>query len=256
MLLPYFGFILLLPIFGLFFNASQTLTVDFWARATEPIALSAYNVSLSLAFYASLFNGFFGFLFVWVLIRYKLVGKKLLDMAVDLPFALPTSVAGLTLATVYSESGWIGSFLSQWNTQIVYTRLGIFIAMIFVSFPFVIRTLQPVIQQLNFELEEASWSLGASPWQTFKKILFPTLFPTLITGMTLAFSRALGEYGSIVIMASNVPLKDLIAPVLIFESVELYDYSGATAIATMMISISFCLLIVLNTLQSKTKFLN
>ena len=249
----YLFFMLILPILSLLTKASETLFADFFQIATQPIAISAYIVTLSMAFFAALFNGFFGFILAWVLVRYNFPGKRILDASVDLPFALPTSVAGLTLATVYSNNGWIGSFLSKLGIQIVFTRLGIFIAMIFVSFPFVVRTLQPVLQEMEFELEEAAWSLGASPWKTFQKIVFPPLLPALLTGVTLAFSRALGEYGSIVIVSSNIPLKDLIASILIFQNLEQYEYKGATVIGTVVLFISLILLFGVNLLQSWNK---
>ena len=246
----YFVFMLILPIFSLLNAASKNLFDHFWETATEPVALSAYTVTISMAFFACIFNAFFGFILAWVLVRYNFPGKRLLDAAVDLPFALPTSVAGLTLATVYSDQGWIGSFLSTVGIQIVFTKLGILVAMIFVSFPFVVRTLQPVLQEMEIELEEAAWSLGASPWKTFQKVIFPPLIPAILTGLTLAFSRAIGEYGSIVIVSSNIPLKDLIASVLIFQNLEQYDYTRATVIGTVVLLLSLFLLLGINFLQS------
>ena len=245
----YFVFMLILPIFSLLNTASKNLFDNFWETATEPVALSAYTVTISMAFFACIFNAFFGFIYAWVLVRYNFAGKPLLDAAVDLPFALPTSVAGLTLATVYSDQGWIGSFLSNFGIEIVFTKLGILVAMIFVSFPFVVRTLQPVLQEMEIELEEASWSLGASPWKTFQKVIFPPLIPAILTGLTLAFSRAIGEYGSIVIVSSNIPLKDLIASVLIFQNLEQYDYTRATVIGTVVLLLSLLLLLGINFLQ-------
>ena len=247
----YFVFMLILPIFCLLNAASKNLFDNFWETATEPVALSAYTVTISMAFFACLFNAFFGFILAWVLVRYNFVGKRLLDAAVDLPFALPTSVAGLTLATVYSDQGWIGSFLSTVGIQIVFTKLGILVAMIFVSFPFVVRTLQPVLQEMEIELEEAAWSLGADSWKTFQKVIFPPLIPAILTGLTLAFSRAIGEYGSIVIVSSNIPLKDLIASVLIFQNLEQYDYTRATVIGTVVLLLSLFLLLGINFLQRR-----
>jgi sulfate/thiosulfate transport system permease protein len=247
--LLYIGFMLILPLLSLLATASETLFINFWQIATEPVALYAYYVTISTAFFACLFNSVFGFILAWVLVRYNFPGKKFLDAAIDLPFALPTSVAGLTLATVYSDQGWIGTFLEKVNVQVIFTRLGIVIAMIFVSLPFVVRTLQPVLQEMEVELEEVAWSLGASPWQTFQKIVFPPLFPALLTGITLAFSRAIGEYGSIVLVSSNFPLKDLIASVLIFQNLEQYDYIGATVIGTVVLFISLILLLTLNLFQ-------
>ena len=246
----YLLFMLILPIFCLLTTASETLFVRFWEIATQPVAMSAYFVTISMAFFACIFNAIFGFILAWVLVRYNFFGKKLVDAAVDLPFALPTAVAGFTLATVYSDQGWLGSLFLNFGVQIIFTRLGILIAMIFVSFPFVVRTLQPVLQEMEIELEEAAWSLGASPWQSFQKVIFPPLIPAFITGVTLAFSRAIGEYGSIVIVASNFPLKDLIASVLIFQNLEQYDYLGATVVGTVVLLLSLILLFSVHILQS------
>jgi sulfate transport system permease protein len=242
---------LILPISALLWKASQEFPINFWAIATEPVALSAYWVTLSMAFLAAILNGLFGILIAWVLVRYKFPGKRILDAAVDLPFALPTSVAGLTLATVYSEQGWVGSWLASWGIQVAFTRLGVLMAMIFVSLPFVVRTIQPVLQEMDEELEEAAWSLGASPWQTFRFVLFPQLLPAILTGITLAFARSIGEYGSVVILASNIPFQDLIAPVLIFQRLEQYDYTGATVIGTVILLISLALLGCVNVIQAQ-----
>jgi len=248
--LLYLMFMLILPIFCLLTTSSQTFFQKFWQIATEPVAISAYFVTISMAFFASLFNIFFGFILAWILVRYNFTGKRLLDAAVDLPFALPTSVAGLTLATIYNQGGWLGSILSYFGIKVAFTRLGIIIAMIFVSFPFIVRTLQPVLQELEIELEEAAWSLGASPWKTFQKVVFPPLIPAILTGASLAFSRAIGEYGSIVIVASNIPFKDLIASVLIFQKLEQYEYIGATVIGTVVLLISLIILFGINILQT------
>ena len=241
---------LVLPICSLLSTASKALFQDFWQLATEPVAVSAYMVTLSMASVAALFNGVFGFVLAWVLVRYDFPGKRLLDAAVDLPFALPTSVAGLTLATVYSQHGAMGHALCKVGVQVLFTRLGVAVAMVFVSFPFVVRALQPVLQEIEVELEEAAWSLGASPWKTFYRVLLPSLLPSLITGVTLAFSRAIGEYGSIVIVSANMPLKDLIAPVLIFQNLEQYEYTGATVIGTVVLLISLALLLGVNAIQA------
>lgn len=246
----YLIFLLVFPISILIYRSSNELFNSFFQRATDEVALSAYFVTFSLASIACLLNTFFGFLIAWVLVRYKFPGKKILDIAIDLPFALPTSVAGFTLVSVYGDQGLIGLILKKLNIQIIFTRLGIVIAMVFVSFPFIIRALQPAIEVLEREFEQAAWILGASPWHTFYSIIFPTLLPSLLTGLTLSFSRAVGEYGSIVIISSNFPLKDLIASVLIFQCFEQYDYTGATVIGTVMLIISLCLLIFINFLQS------
>lgn len=243
-------FLLILPLTVLFLGIVQTEWSDVLKKATDPIAISAYVLTVQMAFYAALLNTVFGFIITWVLTRYQFFGKKFLDAAVDLPFALPTSVAGLTLATVYGDQGWIGSIFSPFGIQIVFTTSGVLLAMIFVSFPFVIRTLQPVLQEIEQCLEEASWSLGASPWQTFHRVILPTLWPALFTGFTLSFSRALGEFGSIVMISSNLPFKDLVASVLIYQSLEQYDYLGASIIGAVVLLIAFLTLILINTFQA------
>lgn len=331
----YLILILIIPIGSLLATSNVE---NFWSLATEPVALSAYFVTFSMALIASLVNGVFGFLLAWVLVRYDFPGKKTLDAAIDLPFALPTSVAGLTLATIYSPGGWIGQLVScaenlslttycenllsscsstaslgapsvasntltdfhaqeslnevanniinhgltfsksigdghnplvdttadqascalisnhlpriEPHIQLVQTRTGVALAMIFVSFPFVVRNLQPVLQEMDTELEEIAWSLGANSWVTFRKIILPPLLPTWIAGITLSFSRAIGEYGSVVVMASNIPLKDLIASVLVFQKLEQYETVGATVIGTVVLLISLSLLFGVQILQN------
>jgi sulfate transport system permease protein len=249
-LTSYIFFLLILPLLALFFLILHYDWYDIYKKATDPIAVSAYSLTLQMAFFAALINTFFGFIITWVLTRYNFSGKKILDAAVDLPFALPTSVAGLTLATVYGDEGWIGSLLKMCNIQIVFTKFGVLLAMIFVSFPFVIRTLQPVIQELEKSLEEAAWSLGASPLQTFFRVILPTLWPSILTGFTLSFSRALGEFGSIVMISSNLALKDLVAAVLIYQSLEQYDYIGASVIGAVVLLIALVTFLLINKLQS------
>lgn len=249
----YLTFLLIFPITVLIFRASNELLSSFIQRATDEVALSAYFVTFIMASIACFFNTFFGFLVAWVLVRYKFPGKKILDIIVDLPFALPTSVAGFTLVSIYNEKGIIGSYLSKLNIEIVFTRLGIIIAMMFVSFPFIIRSLQPAIKSFEKDFENAAWVLGASPWEAFYTIILPDLLPTLLTGLTLSFSRAIGEYGSIVIISSNFPLKDLTASVFIFQYLEQYDYKGATIIGAVMLILSFCLLIFINFFQNWNK---
>ena len=241
---------LFLPVSALILKASTENPVNFWRIATSPIALSTYDVTFVTSFIAALINGVFGFLIAWVLVRYDFPLKRLIEAAIDLPFALPTSVAGLTLATVYSENGWIGSLLAPFGIKVAFTRLGVAVAMLFISLPFVVRTLQPVMQQMEKEIEEAAWSLGASQWQTFWRVVLPPLMPALLTGVALGFARAVGEYGSIVIVASNIPYKDLIASVLIIQRLEQYDYSGATVIGVVLLGISLLILIAINVLQA------
>jgi len=242
-----------LPLFALISNAKEAIPFEFYQKAFNPIALSAYWITLSTAFIAAILNGFFGLLIAWVLVRFDFYGKKWIDAAIDLPFALPTSVAGLTITTVFSDQNFLGSFLSKLGIDIVFTRTGVGLAMVFVSFPFVVRSVQPILQELQNDIEEASWSLGASSIETFFKIILPALMPSLITGMTLAFSRAIGEYGSIVIVASNIPFRDLVASVLIFQSLEQYDKTGATIIGTVVLIISLILLLTINALQNWQK---
>ncbi|HCF26898.1 MAG TPA: sulfate ABC transporter permease subunit CysT [Cyanobacteria bacterium UBA11049] len=246
----YLSIMLLLPVAALILKASSESPANFWKIATSPVALSTYDVTFVTSLIAALIDGVFGLLIAWVLVRYEFPLKRFIDAAIDLPFALPTSVAGLTLATVYSENGWIGSLLAPLGIKVAFTRLGVGVAMLFISLPFVVRTLQPVLQEMEHEIEEAAWSLGASQWQTFWRVLLPPLFPALLTGLALGFARAVGEYGSVVIVASNVPYKDLIASVLIIQRLEQYDYSGATVIGTVLLAISLLILLAINLLQA------
>ena len=246
----YLSIMLLLPVAALILKASTESPANFWKIATSPVALSTYDVTFVTSLIAALIDGVFGLLIAWVLVRYEFPFKRFIDAAIDLPFALPTSVAGLTLATVYSENGWIGSLLAPLGIKVAFTRLGVGVAMLFISLPFVVRTLQPVLQEMEHEIEEAAWSLGASQWQTFWRVLLPPLFPALLTGLALGFARAVGEYGSVVIVASNVPYKDLIASVLIIQRLEQYDYSGATVIGTVLLGISLLILLAINLLQA------
>lgn len=245
----YLLLILLLPITAL---VTKSLTLgweEFWQVATGSVALSAYNVTFVTALAAGSINGVMGTIVAWVLVRYQFPGKKIIDAAVDLPFALPTSVAGLVLATVYSEKGWIGQLFVPFGIKIAFTRWGVFVAMLFISLPFVVRTLQPVLQELEEEAEEAAWSLGATEFQTFWRVVFPPLIPPILTGIALGFARAVGEFGSVVLVASNIPYQDLIAPVLVFQRLEEYDYTGATVIGAVLLVVSLVLLLVINLLQ-------
>ena len=241
---------LLLPVSALILKASTEKPINFWRIATEPIALATYEVTFVTALIAALINAVLGLLVAWVLVRYDFPFRRLVDGFIDIPFALPTSVAGLTLATVYSENGWIGSLLAPFGIKVAFTRLGVGVAMLFISLPFVVRTLQPVLQEMEKDIEQAAWSLGASQWQTFWRVILPPLMPAILTGVALGFSRAVGEYGSIVIVAANIPFKDLIASVLIFQRLEQYDYSGATVIGTVLLSISLLILLAINLIQA------
>ncbi len=243
----YMLLLLLLPFAAMFSKASTLPIESFWETAT---ALATYQATFLTAFLAAAVNGLAGFIVAWVLERYQFPGKRLLDAAIDLPFALPTAVAGLTLATVYSETGWIGSLLAPLKVRVSFTITGVWVAMLFISLPFVVRTLQPVIREIESELEEAAWSLGASPWQTFTRVLLPPLLPATITGVALGFARSVGEFGSVVLIASNVPFQDLVASVLIFQKLEQYDIEGATVIGTTMLLISLVMLLIINLLQA------
>lgn len=241
---------LLVPTIALILKAVTLSPQRIWEIATSPVALSAYDVTFVTALFAGAINGIAGLIIAWVLVRYEFPFKRILDSLLDLPFALPTAVAGLTLATVYSEKGWIGSLFAPFGIKIAFTRLGVFIAMLFISLPFVVRTVQPVLQESEKEIEEAAWALGASQWQTFWRVILPPIMPAVLTGVALGFARAVGEFGSVVIVASNIPFKDLIAPVLIFQRLEEYDYAGATVIGTVMLLISLLMLLAINLLQA------
>ena len=248
--ISYLGIMLFLPTAALLSKAATESPGNFWKIATSPVALSAYEVTFVTAFISALINGLFGTLVAWVLVRYTFPLKRFIDAAVDIPFALPTSVAGLTLATVYSDKGIIGSLFAPFGIKIAFTRLGVGIAMLLISLPFVVRTVQPVLSEMEKDVEEASWSLGASRLQTFWRVVLPPLMPAILTGVALGFSRAVGEYGSTVIVASNTPFNDLIAPVLVFQRLEQYDYSGATVIGAVLLAISLALLFLINLLQA------
>ncbi|GAB4210558.1 MAG: sulfate ABC transporter permease subunit CysT [Synechococcales cyanobacterium] len=248
--LLYLFFLLIVPITALVLRSSTVGPADFWRIATDPVAVSTYEVTFITALVTALINGVMGTLTAWVLVRYDFPFKKVLESLIDLPFALPTAVAGLTLATVYSTNGWIGGLVEPLGIRISFTRLGVGVAMLFISLPFVVRTVQPVLQEMEKEVEEAAWSLGASHWQTFSQVVLPPLFPAILTGVALGFSRSVGEFGSIVIIASSIPYKDLISAVLVIQRLEQYDYAGATVIGAVLLLISLVSLLVINFLQS------
>ncbi|WP_373478986.1 sulfate ABC transporter permease subunit CysT [Geminocystis sp.] len=245
----YLTIMLLIPMAALILKSSTLGFAKFWEIATSDIAISAYQVTFITALFAGFINGLMGTLLAWVLVRYKFPGRKIFDAMIDIPFALPTAVAGLVLATVYSETGWIGRLFVPFGIKIAFSQLGVFVAMLFISLPFVVRTLQPVLQELEKETEEAAWALGANDWETFRLVILPPLIPPILTGIALGFSRAVGEYGSVVVIASNIPFQDLIAPVLVFQRLEEYDYVGATVIGAVLLFISLILLLVINFLQ-------
>ncbi len=244
--LLYLCILVLLPLSMLFWNTMQLSLNDFFKTITDIRVIASYKVTFGTALVAAIINVIFGTMIAWVLTRYDFVGKKLMDGLVDLPFALPTAVAGIALTTLYAKNGWIGSLVPF---KIAFTPLGIIIALTFIGLPFVVRTIQPVLQNFSVESEEASASLGANRLQTFSKVIFPELIPAILTGFTLAFSRALGEYGSVVFIAGNMPMKTEITPLLIMTKLEQYDYAGATAIAIVLLVSSFVILLVMNTIQ-------
>ncbi|ATB28870.1 sulfate ABC transporter permease subunit CysT [Melittangium boletus] len=245
----YLTLIVLLPLSALFIKTFTLSWEQFWETVASPRVLAAYRLSFGAAFFAALTNAVFGLLVAWVLVRYRFPGRALVDALVDLPFALPTAVAGLTLTTLYARNGWYGRHLEAFGIQVAFTPLGIGVALTFIGLPFVVRTVQPVLESLDADVEEAAATLGATPWRTFTHILLPSVFPALLSGFTLAFARAIGEYGSVVFISGNMPLKTEIAPLLIITRLEQYDYAGATAIAAVMLAASFALLLAVNLLQ-------
>ncbi|MBI5686734.1 MAG: sulfate ABC transporter permease subunit CysT [Verrucomicrobia bacterium] len=245
----YLGLIVLVPLSAAFLKTATMTWPAFWSAVASPRVLASYRISFGAALLAAAINAVFGLLVAWVLVRYRFPFKKLVDAMVDLPFALPTAVAGIALAAIYSKNGWIGRWLEPLGIKAAFSELGILIALTFISLPFVVRTVQPVLEDLESELEEAAVSLGASRWQAFRRVLLPPLYPPLLTGFALAFARALGEYGSVVFIAGNMPMRTEITPLLIITKLEQYDYQGATAIAVVMLTASFALLLVINLLQ-------
>ena len=249
--LTYLSLIVLIPVGALILKTMSITWTQFVQEVTSPRVLAAYRLSFGTAFLAALLNSFFGVIVAWVLVRYSFPGKRLVDAMVDLPFALPTAVAGIALTAVYAPNGWIGRFLAPLGIQVDYTPLGILVALTFIGLPFVVRTLQPVLESLDPEIEKAAVSLGATRWQTLSRVILPSLAPAWITGFSLAPRWAVGEYGSVVFISGNMPMKTEIAPLLIMTKLEQYDYAGATSIAVVMLVISFALLLLINWLQSK-----
>ncbi|MBD2868137.1 sulfate ABC transporter permease subunit CysT [Paenibacillus arenilitoris] len=245
----YLSLIVLIPLVAVFFRTAELSWPEFWSTVTSARVLASYRVSFVTAFAAGLVNAVFGLIIAWVLVRYRFPGKKLVDSLVDLPFALPTAVAGIALTAIYAPNGWIGSLLEPLGVKIAYSPVGITIALIFIGLPFVVRTVQPVLQDLDQETEEAAVMLGAYRLRTFRKVILPELTPALVTGFALAFARGIGEYGSVVFISGNMPMKTEIAPLLIMTKLEQYDYAGATAIALVMLVVSFLMLLVINVLQ-------
>lgn len=245
----YLGLIVLLPLSMVFINTFSIGWNEFWQTVLDPRVVASYKLSFGASFIAALINAIFGLIIAWVLVRYEFPGKKILDGLVDLPFALPTAVAGITLTTLYTTNGWIGKYLNIFGIKVAFTPLGVIVALTFIGLPFVVRMVQPVLQNIDQEIEEASASLGANRWMTFCKVIFPIITPALLTGFSLAFARALGEYGSVIFISGNMPMKTEITPLIIMTKLEQYDYVGATAVASVMLVISFILLLLINTLQ-------
>jgi len=247
--LLYLSLIVLIPLACTFWKTSALSWGQFWHAVTTPRVLASYRLSFGASFLAALINLVFGLLVAWVLVRYQFWGKRFVDAMVDLPFALPTAVAGIALTAIYAPNGWIGHWLAPLGIHVAYTRLGVLVALTFIGLPFIVRTVQPVLEDFDLEIEESAASLGASRWQTFWRVTLPMLRPALLTGFTLAFARALGEYGSVVFIAGNMPMKTEITPLLIITKLEEFDYTGATAIAVVMLVASFVLLLTINFLQ-------
>jgi len=245
----YLSLMVLLPLATVVARTADLSWPEFWGTVTNPRVLASYRVTFGAAFVAALVNTVFGFLVAWVLVRYRFPGRRLADAMVDLPFALPTAVAGIALTTLYASNGWIGTWLEPLGIKVSYTWLGITVALVFIGLPFVVRTVQPVLDDLETEVEEAAASLGAGRWQTFARVVLPTVAPALLTGFALAFARAVGEYGSVVFISGNMPMKTEIVPLLIITKLEQYDYAGATAVALVMLVASFALLLAINVLQ-------
>lgn len=246
----YLSFIVLIPLSAAFLKTATMTWPAFWDTVSSPRVVASYKLTFGASLAGALLNAFFGLIVAWVLVRYEFPLKRIVDALVDLPFALPTAVAGIALTALYAENGWIGQWLPF---KVSFTPLGVFVALTFIGLPFVVRTLQPVLEDLSRELEEAAATLGASRWQTFRHVIFPILSPALLTGFALAFARALGEYGSVIFIAGNMPMVSEITPLLIITKLEQYDYAGATAIAVVMLVTAFTLLLAINGLQAWTR---
>jgi len=249
----YLALIVLIPLSAVFLKTFTMTWEAFWSAVTSERVVASYKLSFGASLIAAGLNVVFGGIVAWVLVRYKFPGKRFVDALVDLPFALPTAVAGITLTALYSNNGWIGKYLEQFGIKVAFTPLGVVVALTFIGLPFVVRTVQPVLEEAERELEEAAASLGASPLQTFFRVILPTIIPALLTGFALAFARATGEYGSVIFIAGNLPMVSEITPLFIITKLEQYDYAGATAIAVVMLVVSFILLLTINLLQAWTR---
>ncbi|MEI7682606.1 MAG: sulfate ABC transporter permease subunit CysT [Betaproteobacteria bacterium] len=251
--LLYLGLIVLIPLSAAFIKTAALSWEQFWNIVTEPRVVASYKLTFGASFLAASINAVFGLIVAWVLVRYKFPGKRVVDALVDLPFALPTAVAGIALTAIYAPNGWLGRYFELAGIKVAFTPLGVLVALVFIGLPFIVRTVQPVLEDLEAKLEEAAATLGASRWQTFRRVLLPTLLPALLTGFALAFARAVGEYGSVVFIAGNMPMISEITPLIIITKLEQYDYKGATAVAVVMLLVSFVLLLLINYLQWLTR---
>lgn len=250
--LVYLSLIVLIPLSAVFFKTATMSWSEFWTAVAAPRVVASYKLTFGASLLAAVINAVFGLLLAWGLTRYTFPGRKIVDALIDLPFALPTAVAGIALTAIYAQNGWIGSLLEPLGIKVAFTPLGVLVALTFIGLPFVVRTVQPVLEDLQTEFEEAAASLGANRWQAFQRVVFPALLPALITGFTLAFARAVGEYGSVIFIAGNIPMVSEITPLIIITKLEQFDYRGATAVASVMLVFSFALLLIVNGLQAWT----
>jgi sulfate transport system permease protein len=248
--IAYLSLIVLIPLSALVFKTLNLTWEQFWQAVTAPRVVASYKLTFGASLIAALVNAFFGMLLAWVLVRYQFFGKKVIDALIDLPFALPTAVAGISLTALLAGNGWVGQYLEPLGIQLAFNRNGVLIALIFIGLPFVVRTVQPILEDVEKELEEAATCLGATRWQTFSRVIFPALAPALLTGFAMAFARAIGEYGSVIFIAGNMPMVSEITPLIIISKLEQYDYAGATAVALVMLCAAFVLLLLINGLQA------
>lgn len=248
--LVYLSLIVLIPLSALVFKTLNLTWEQFWQAVTAPRVIASYKLTFGASLIAALVNAIFGMLLAWVLVRYQFFGKKIIDALIDLPFALPTAVAGISLTALLAGNGWVGQYLEPLGIQLAFNRNGVLIALIFIGLPFVVRTVQPILEDIEKELEEAATCLGATRWQTFSRVIFPALAPALLTGFAMAFARAIGEYGSVIFIAGNMPMVSEITPLIIISKLEQYDYAGATAVALVMLCAAFVMLLLINGLQA------
>ncbi|MDT3670348.1 MAG: sulfate ABC transporter permease subunit CysT [Aromatoleum sp.] len=250
--LAYLSLLVLIPLAAVFIKSASLTFDEFWEVVTAPRVVASYRLSFGLSLVAAAINAVFGLMLAWALVRYSFPARRFVDALVDLPFALPTAVAGIALTALYAKNGWLGQYLAAFGIEVAFKPLGVLVALVFIGSPFVVRTVQPILEDLDTELEEAAACLGAHRWQTFRHVILPILLPALLTGFALAFARAVGEYGSVIFIAGNIPMVSEITPLMIITKLEQYDYAGATAIAVVMLLVSFALLLVINGLQAWT----